>query len=128
MSNDSLMVAGLWTPIDASGAGLVLVPQATGCFYRKIGDLCFCFFDFAFPVNADGTNALVGGLPLLSRNTPNAVGAGVFGQNGSGVSLDIVVVPASTTFSMRNAVSNATVTNLIMSNVTIRGIMTYPLP
>ena len=58
---------GTWTPIDSSGAGLVLTSVAGN--YIKIGRLVFITGSCVYPVTANGGGAAVGGLPFTSENS-----------------------------------------------------------
>jgi hypothetical protein len=58
---DWAVVQSTWTPVDASGAGLVFV-GAEGV-YQQIGNMVFYQGAVLYPVNADATAAKVGGLP-----------------------------------------------------------------
>jgi len=53
---------GTWTVTDASGAGLTLV-TATG-FYTKIGRVVYWQANVDYPVTADVSSSLLGGLPF----------------------------------------------------------------
>jgi hypothetical protein len=53
---------GTWTPIDSSGAALSF-SSVTGK-YTKIGNMVSVYGVFTFPVTADATSALIGGLPF----------------------------------------------------------------
>jgi hypothetical protein len=53
---------GTWTVTDASGAGLTLV-TATG-FYTKIGRVVYWQANVDYPVTANASNSLLGGLPF----------------------------------------------------------------
>ena len=57
---------GLWTPVDASGAGLVFVNPLGR--YMKIGPFVFFSGIFTYPGTADGSNATIGGLPYTASN------------------------------------------------------------
>lgn len=56
--------AGTWTPIDLSGAGLVLTTEAS---HVKIGQMVYAAFQIKFPSTADGSFNLIGGLPFASE-------------------------------------------------------------
>jgi hypothetical protein len=59
---------GVWTPIDRSGAGLALTGVSGS--YIKIGQMVFAAGNVAFPANANGAQATIGGLPFASPATP----------------------------------------------------------
>ena len=58
---------GNWTPIDSSGAGLVL--SVTSAIYTKIGRQVTCWANLAYPATASGASAVIGGLPFASNAT-----------------------------------------------------------
>jgi hypothetical protein len=66
---------GTWTVTDASGAGLTLV-TATG-FYTKIGRVVYWQANVDYPVTADVSNSLLGGLPftISSGISPGRAGS-----------------------------------------------------
>lgn len=66
---------GTWTPTDASGAGLTLV-TATG-FYTKVGRVVYWQANIDYPVTANGSNALIGGLPftITEGSSPGRAGS-----------------------------------------------------
>lgn len=74
------IVSGSWVPADGSGAALVLtVASAT---YTKIGDRVFLDMEFTYPATANGTNALITGLPYpIGKAAGLAVG---FSNGGIG--------------------------------------------
>jgi len=56
-------VTGLWTPVDASGAGLTLTPLGAYCTYAKIGPIVVLSANVTYPATANGAAAALGGLP-----------------------------------------------------------------
>ena len=66
---------GTWTPVDASGAGLSLTSSGS---FVKIGKIIFISAQVIYPVTADGSSALIGGLPFTTENA-NHGGYSVFG-------------------------------------------------
>jgi hypothetical protein len=57
---------GTWTPIDSSGAGLVLTVNAAT--YTKIGRMVYAYLNITFPVTASTASLFIGGLPYVSKN------------------------------------------------------------
>lgn len=53
----------VWTPTDASGAGLVLA--VTMAQYVQIGPLVAAFAHFTYPATSNGAQAQIGGLPVV---------------------------------------------------------------
>jgi hypothetical protein len=56
---------GVWVPTDVSGAGLTFTTGV--CRYTKIGRLVQCNFNLTYPVTADGSACLIGGIPFISK-------------------------------------------------------------
>lgn len=55
--------SGIWTPIDSSGANLTL--NVYGANYFRIGRLVLIIAYIIYPVTANGSQAVIGGLPFL---------------------------------------------------------------
>jgi hypothetical protein len=56
---------GVWVPTDQSGASLTL---STGvCRWTKIGRIVTVNFNLTYPTTADGSSAVIGGLPFLNK-------------------------------------------------------------
>lgn len=53
---------GLWEPVDASGAGLSFT--VGDARWLRVGRMVMAWFDLAYPSTANGSNALIGGLPF----------------------------------------------------------------
>lgn len=53
---------GTWTPVDGSGASLSFT-SVSGT-YIKIGRTVTCLFDLTYPSTANGSQAVIGGLPF----------------------------------------------------------------
>jgi hypothetical protein len=73
---------GNWTPIDASGAGLVLTIGAVSS-YIKVGRLVYINFFITFPATVNGSLAKIGGLPFPITTIDNnslAIGDTNFGS------------------------------------------------
>lgn len=112
---------GTWTPTDASGATLTLA-TATGT-YTKIGNQCFGTFRVIYPVTADGSNSLWGGLPFtVSNDFSNQVvyggWPGVFMEASFGL---IVFGTYSTNVYIVQGSSQARLTNANLSAKECRG-------
>jgi hypothetical protein len=66
---------GTWTP-----AGTNITLAAAEGRYTRIGRQVTCWFYFTFPSTADGSNAVITGLPFAVKNDGNAVrGGAAFG-------------------------------------------------
>lgn len=71
----STFATGSWTPADASGAGLSFT--SVNATYTRIGNLVIANCFFVYPATADGSNALISGLPFTSRNIASSQQGGV---------------------------------------------------
>lgn len=58
---------GTWTPIDASGAGLSIA-SIFSANYTRIGNLVFIQCHIGYPINANGAQIEIGGLPFTVGN------------------------------------------------------------
>jgi hypothetical protein len=83
---------GTWTPSDASGAGLTFTVIRGR--YTRVGRQVFCSGLIVYPSTANGSTALLGGLPFTSANP---FGGGFTGDGGY------------FTFQTNNAVTNLAV-------------------
>lgn len=66
---------GTWTPIDASGASLSFT-SASGV-YTQIGNMVIASCTFTYPSTANGSPAIVGGLPVVTGSTNEKMGGTV---------------------------------------------------
>lgn len=64
---------GTWTPVDASGAGLVLT--VSNAFYTKIGRQVIATAQISYPANVDASAASIGGLPFAANASGNFSGS-----------------------------------------------------
>jgi hypothetical protein len=53
-----------WKPTDGSGAGLTFT--GVSATFTQIGNLVFAYANLTYPATADGSNAQIAGLPLIS--------------------------------------------------------------
>ncbi|MDQ8050688.1 glycosyl hydrolase family 28-related protein [Luteibacter sp.] len=106
---------GTWTPIDASGVGLVLT--STNGTYCRIGKMVFASCSFVMPATASGVTNLIGGLPI-------SAGGGL--SDRAGINISYSTIPAAvqglltssaTTFSLRDNVG-VPLTNTAIQNGT----------
>jgi hypothetical protein len=65
---------GTWTPLDFSGAGLLLDGLADACRFVMINGLVHAFFAVVLPATVNTAPAAIGGLPALARDTGVPVG------------------------------------------------------
>lgn len=56
--------SGAWTPVDASGAGLVLSVSAAR--WVRVGNLVSLHVNMTYPATANGAAARIGGLPVAN--------------------------------------------------------------
>ena len=88
---------GLWTPTDASGAALTFT--AKGGTYNKIGTMLFYQGTVVYPATANGSGALLGGLPqtIGDPGTGNAGRAGGSIDATDSVAASVLQMVGSTT-------------------------------
>jgi hypothetical protein len=113
-----------WTPTDASGAGLTITNN--GCSAIKKGQDVTVYFYITYPATADGTNALVGGLPWTA-GLAGTVGYGgcVIPWTDSGTAISAMVTSAATTLEFYGVPGTTRRTNAQMSTISIRGSFSY---
>jgi len=63
----STYAVGSWTPTDASGAALSFGGRTTAN-YPRIGNMVYAYAYVGYPVTADASAALIGGLPFTTAN------------------------------------------------------------
>ena len=106
---------GVFTPTDASGAGLVFT-NASGAF-TKIGNMVFGTLEVTFPANSNGAAISIGGLPYAaaasSTYSPNRGGLNV-SWNDSGLTISALLNPNATTLNLYSNLGVA-ITNADMS-------------
>lgn len=112
-----------WTPTDASGASLSLTVVAADCVAYKVGRLVTCLIDITYPSTANGSNAVIGGLPYTALTTTNPIMIGTVYGGTSTTNLNVIVNSNSTTMGIYQGGSARTNTN--QSTSTLRGMFTY---
>jgi hypothetical protein len=112
-----------WTPVDASGAGLVLESYADSCWYVKLGPVVHLCGFVDYPSTADSSNTLIGGLPFVSRLTPINVFGGAVTQTQESTAMSVIVVSGSAQLQIRTP--TARVTNATMSGDNIAFMLHY---
>lgn len=122
LSNATYTVAGAWTPTDASGASLTFTGVSAS--YTQIGNMVFAYASLTYPSTANGSNALISGLPITVPNQEYARQCSVTASTAAGGS-DMVPVANSTQISPRT-LAGANVTNATLSTVTLKFICVYP--
>lgn len=113
---------GTWTPVDGSGAGLVLTVASAS--YTKVGRLVEASFAITFPATASAAAIRLGGLPFTSKT---------FGASMNTVSFSVVqyaipitgVVDSNATTFLPLTYGAGTITNASMSGLILRGTAIY---
>lgn len=113
---------GTWAPTDQSGAGLVFTG---GGNFTRIGRMVFAYVSFIFPATADGTNALIGGLPFTVLNQ-NFARHGFVSYTDEVTLARVLLNPNATTFGLLTA-AGASITNATMSGNTVYMMAIYPV-
>jgi parallel beta-helix repeat protein len=109
---------GTWTPTDASLQGLTLT--VTYANYTRVGREVTVIGDITYPTTANGSTALIGGLPFTCGSTCPAA---TYSDVGS--SVVVTGFAASTTSYVFNATTGVALTNAQLSGKTLRFSMTY---
>lgn len=117
-------VTGTWTPTDASGATLVFTNTTGNCVYFKLGSVVQASFRVTYPATADGSNALIGGLPFAAQNTTASIYGGVISLTNEATLASLLVTTNAQTFSLWTT-GGAQLTNATMSGNDLRGTLTY---
>ncbi len=89
-----VITSGTWTPIDSSGAALSLT-GASGT-YMQIGKMMFITGEFVYPITADVSTAIIGGLPTAAIAI-NFELASNKGMTGAGTYAAPAVIASTTT-------------------------------
>ena len=114
--------AGSWTPTDASGASLVFTGVSAG--WTQIGNMVFAYAGLTYPVTANGSNALIGGLPVTVPNTEYARQCSLTSASTSSFG-EVLPSNGTTQLSPRNF-ARANIANSVLSGVTMNFICIYP--
>lgn len=118
----ALGAKGVFTPIDSSGASLTF-SSATG-EYLRIGNVVICDFSVTYPATANGSNAVIGGLPFTNAGvTPNGGGGTIYYNSGAVAGLTVVGAVSATTFNIYLA--SVQQTNANLSALILRGTLMY---
>ena len=111
-----------WTPTDASGAALTFTGVSAN--YTQIGNMVFAYATLTYPSTADGSSAVLGGLPV------NIVGSNYGRQCSltySNIATAVHLLPTAGTAQIGLfTVGGAAVTNAQMSTGAIFFLCTYP--
>lgn len=82
---------GIWTPVDASGAGLTL-SGASG-FFTRIGRLVTVSGQWTMPSTADASNLAIGGLPFTAGANSTGSQLSTYATGG-----EMALLPVGTKF------------------------------
>lgn len=113
---------GSWTPVDTSGASLAFTVVAANCKYTKMGRQVTANFALIYPITADGSIALIGGLPFTSTASDGQ--GGFLNYSTRAVFMSITMQSLSTSFFLFELAGGFT-TNAEMSGIEIRGTVIY---
>lgn len=108
---------GTWTPTDSSGATLTF--QSAAGRYIRIGNAVFFDFHVRYPVTADNSPAMIGGLPFTVSTLNDTSGGGGWIAFSAIATLFRMQVLTSETISF--SAGSSAVQNSTFSNGTVRG-------
>ncbi len=108
---------GTWTPADGSGAALSLT--VTSAQYVKVGQLVVATADVTYPVTANGSNAVISGLPFSSQNTAVSVYGSTLNYTNLTTYISWLVTTNAATLSAFN-LAGAAYTNANLSTLVFR--------
>lgn len=114
--------SGVWTPVDISGAGLILVVDS--CRWVRTGDIVHAFFRITYPSTVSGTICLIGGVPWTANNPATMVHGGYLTYTSFGSALTILFGSAGTSFRFGDFSGNSK-TNANLSAKEMRGVLIY---
>lgn len=106
---------GNWTPADGSGAGLTLTVSSAK--YVKIGRQVSISFDIAYPITANGANALITGIPFVAGG---AAGLSIGFQNGA-ATYTLYIRSGTTQIELYNIATRITNAQLSGSSIVVSG-------
>jgi len=113
---------GTWTPIDGSGASLVLTVASAS--YTKVGRLVEASFAITFPVTASAAAIRLGGLPFTSKSFASSMNTVSFSVVQYATPITGAVDANATTF-IPLTYGAGTITNVSMSGLILRGTAIY---
>jgi hypothetical protein len=119
-----VQAAGTWTPSDQSGAGLTFT-SVTG-HYQVLGNMVFAYFTLTFPSTANGSNVSIGGLPITIPNQNYAAFDAPLNASSATVNVVLRSAKNTTTFTVFNIQTFATLVNSALSGLTMEGCIMYP--
>lgn len=114
----------VWVPTDASGAGLVF--SDVQARYNLNDTLVTVYFSLVYPTTADGSNAIIQGLPYTSANAFYGTTPTLCFSASLGAAVEGRTLQNADTMAFYNATTGANLTNLDLSGQTIQCNLTYP--
>lgn len=115
--------SGVWTPIDASGAGLSLSGSGS---WRRDGDFVELFGQVVYPANSNSLPAYIGGFPFQTGNTLSVRSAGFITVSTSPSARRLYPEPSASRTPILSEAS-AAVSNSTISGATIAFNIRYPV-
>ena len=113
-----------WTPADGSGAALSF--SSVSANYTRLANMVFAYFALTYPSTADGSSAVISGLPVAVPNQPYAQGPAAIWTSGGSIAVILHPIQNGSTAAFLNQASAAAVTNADLSTLTVRGCLIYP--
>ncbi len=115
----------VWTPSDGSGAALSFT--GVNGSTTRLGNMIFAYGALTYPATADGSNAIIAGLPINVVNQTYGQGPAVVFVNGGATVTGIQPIPNTTTAKLVNLATGAALTNAGLSTLSLRFMLIYPV-
>jgi hypothetical protein len=116
-------VPATWTVIDASGASLVFTGVSAS--WLSYGGLAYASLSLTYPTTANGSNAIIGGLPQNAPNKAYATAPVPVLATGA-IYIAAPVINTATIAILSNS-TGAAITNATLSGKTLTFALRYPL-
>lgn len=113
-----------WTPADGSGAGLSF--SGVSANYTRLANMVFAYFTLTYPATADGSAAVISGLPVAVPNQTYAQGPCAIWASGGAIAVILRPIQNTSTAAFIDHASAAAVTNANLSGLSVRGTLIYP--
>jgi hypothetical protein len=113
-----------WTPSDGSGAALSF--SSVSAQYTQVGNMVYAYFTLTYPATADGSAAIIAGLPVAVPNQPYAAGPAACYTSGGSIAALLSPIVNTTTAALTNHATAAAVTNANLSGLTVKVVLIYP--
>lgn len=111
-----------WSPVDASGAGLVFTSISAN--YTRIGNIVHAYATLTYPATADGTQAKIGGLPVALPNFDFAAVPAIV--QGTAAASTINGIKNTSTANIFLLPGRGAVLNSALSGLTLNFMFIYP--